>query len=186
MRIRDEVSPEDWLLENVVGSKAALQIISDLLGTQPTLINSNLVSAQNRKRLYWTNKESLVLPNDKGLSFGDIKDVGGEYEILTGKALNKLSSPRCRILKNDTETFPCLLAAQGSKATDSVIIKHLDVTNRLKPVFFFRYPTRREMELAQTVPVNYTAVASYNQAAEMLGNGWTVDVIVHILKQLLP
>lgn len=179
------MDPTSWILENVVGNKEAIQTISGLLGTQPTLINSNLVSAQNRKRLYWTNKETLTLPENKYLSFRDIKDIVGPYQELTGKALNKLLSPRCRVVRNEDEMLPCLLAAQGKKATDSVVIKHIDTADKLKPIFFFRYPTRKEMELAQTVPVDYTSVASYNQAAEMLGNGWTVDVIVHVLKQLL-
>ena len=47
---------------------------------------------------------------------------------------------------------------------------------------FCRYLTQRELELAQTVPVGYTNCLSYNQAQDVLGDGWTVDVIVHILK----
>ena len=185
LRIRDEINPDAWLLENVVGNKEAIKTISELLGTQPTLINSNLVSAQNRKRLYWTNKESLSIPADRGLSFKDIMDTEGVYQKLSGRSLNKLLSPRCRVVRDNSEKLPCLLAAQGKKATDSIVIKHLDTSDKLNPEFFFRYPTRKEMELAQTIPVGYTDISSYNQASEMLGNGWTVDVIVHILKQVL-
>ena len=47
---------------------------------------------------------------------------------------------------------------------------------------FCRYLTRRELELAQTVPVGYTDIVSYNQAQDLLGDGWTIDVITHILK----
>lgn len=49
---------------------------------------------------------------------------------------------------------------------------------------FCRYLTQTELELAQTVPVGYTSCLSYNQACAVLGNGWTVDVIVHILSHL--
>ena len=49
---------------------------------------------------------------------------------------------------------------------------------------FCRYLTRRELELAQTLPEGYTDCVSYNQACKALGNGWTVDVIAHILGHL--
>ncbi|MNR20910.1 hypothetical protein D3C85_1377820 [compost metagenome] len=49
---------------------------------------------------------------------------------------------------------------------------------------FCRYLTRTELEIAQTVPVGYTDCLSYSQACAVLGNGWTVDVISHILKNI--
>lgn len=49
---------------------------------------------------------------------------------------------------------------------------------------FCRYLTRRELELAQTVPIGYTSIASNRQAEDLLGDGWTVDVIAHILKNI--
>ena len=50
---------------------------------------------------------------------------------------------------------------------------------------FCRYLTREELERAQTVPVGYTNCVSYNQAQDLLGDGWTVDVIAHIFGNLV-
>ena len=49
---------------------------------------------------------------------------------------------------------------------------------------FCRILTQRELELAQTLPVGYTSGFSYNQAQKLIGNGWTINVIVHLLKHL--
>ena len=49
---------------------------------------------------------------------------------------------------------------------------------------FCRYLTRGELEQAQTLPIGYTKAISYNQAQAVLGNGWTVDVVAHILSNL--
>ena len=49
---------------------------------------------------------------------------------------------------------------------------------------FCRFLTRRELEKAQTVPIGYTDIVSDKQAEDLLGDGWTVDVISHILKNL--
>ena len=72
-----------------------------------------------------------------------------------------------------------------------VIFKDEDTYNRLKINYEnaedgdVRYLNQKEMELAQTVPIGYTNVVSRNDAACLLGDGWTVDVIVHILKNII-
>ena len=63
LRLLHELKPRYFLLENVAMKKEERKRISDMLGVEPILINSNLVSAQNRKRLYWTN-----IPNVEGHS----------------------------------------------------------------------------------------------------------------------
>ena len=64
-----------FLLENVVGKKSAIQEISKEMGVQGVLFNSNLVSAQNRARYYWTNID-FELPQDKGILLRDILESG--------------------------------------------------------------------------------------------------------------
>ncbi|HEY6143767.1 MAG TPA: DNA (cytosine-5-)-methyltransferase [Flavobacterium sp.] len=61
-----------FLLENVSMKKEFRDIISERLGVKPIEINSALVSAQNRKRLYWTNIKGVCLPKDKGILLKDI------------------------------------------------------------------------------------------------------------------
>jgi hypothetical protein len=49
---------------------------------------------------------------------------------------------------------------------------------------FCRFLTRRELEAAQTIDPGYTDCLSYNQACTVLGNGWTIASICHILKNI--
>lgn len=72
VRILNETKPEYFFLENVKMKKEYQDIISSYLGVEPILINSALVSAQNRQRLYWTNIPGVMQPEDKGISLKDI------------------------------------------------------------------------------------------------------------------
>ena len=71
-RALKEVKPKYFLLENVKMKKEYADMITDRLGVQPIEINSNLLSAQNRKRIYWTNIPGIMLPQDKGIMLKDI------------------------------------------------------------------------------------------------------------------
>ena len=87
------IKPKYFLLENVKMKKEYQDIISDLLGVQPIEINSALVSAQNRKRLYWTNIPNVSQPEDKGIL---LKDIVHEYEDIDVKYfLNEKNVVHC-------------------------------------------------------------------------------------------
>ena len=84
VRILNEVKPKYFILENVNSMpKEAKDIISEALGVQPIMINAALVSAQNRKRLFWTNIPNVTLPEDNGILLKDIleKNVDEKYEV---------------------------------------------------------------------------------------------------------
>lgn len=72
VRLLEEVQPKYFLLENVKMKKEYQDIITRYLGVEPIEINSALVSAQNRKRLYWTNIPNIKQPEDKGIFLKDI------------------------------------------------------------------------------------------------------------------
>ena len=72
VRLLKECKPKFFLLENVKMKKEYQDVISEHLGVEPIEINSALVSAQNRKRLYWTNIPGVTIPNDKGILLKDI------------------------------------------------------------------------------------------------------------------
>lgn len=77
VRLRDELKPRYWVLENVNSMpKEARAQISEILGVQPIMINAALVSAQNRKRLFWTNIPGVTLPADRGILLKDILESG--------------------------------------------------------------------------------------------------------------
>lgn len=72
LRLCHEICPKYYFLENVKMKKEYQDAISELIGVEPYFLDSNLVSAQNRKRLYWTNIEGYIQPQDKGVLLKDI------------------------------------------------------------------------------------------------------------------
>ena len=82
--------------------KEYLQVITDLVGVEPVLINSALVSAQNRNRYYWTNIPGVVQPKDKGIILKDVLENGDQADLVgdNGK----------KLLKEDIKKGSCLLA----------------------------------------------------------------------------
>ena len=90
VRLLKELRPKYFLLENVKMKQQSMDVITEALGVEPTLINSGLVSAQNRPRYYWTNIPMTRLPDDKGIVMRDILEtepVDAHYEA--GKHLIK-------------------------------------------------------------------------------------------------
>ena len=76
VRLLEALKPKYFLLENVKMKKESQQVITEILGVEPIEINSSLVSAQNRKRLYWTNIPVDGLPDDKGTVLSDVLEEG--------------------------------------------------------------------------------------------------------------
>jgi DNA-cytosine methyltransferase len=101
-RLLDECKPKYFLLENVRMKKEHLQVITDLLGVEPILINSSLVSAQNRKRYYWTNIPGVEQPMDKGIVLKDILESGNSADLVGNNGK--------KLLKEDIQKGSCLLA----------------------------------------------------------------------------
>ena len=81
VRILKKCKPKYFLLENVKMKKEYQDIISKYLGVEPIEINSSLVSAQNRKRLYWTNIPGIKQPGNKGILLKDIVHENTDLSI---------------------------------------------------------------------------------------------------------
>jgi DNA (cytosine-5)-methyltransferase 3A len=278
MRLLNEVKPKYFLLENVMMGEKWEKILSKAIGVRPIMINSSLVSAQNRQRLYWTNiglepqglfgdLESIIQqPKDKGILLKDILEaqVDDKY-YLSDKMISWLDK---HALKRDVDVKKLdgnqkssyLTATAQSKqnlSTDYIITHNLqrrsadrpalkenknaggsghlsksdgktyclDIGNTQAVEIFggdFRHDegyrwrdggksgtlmaqartdgtagqalakigstirrlTPIECERLQTVKDNYTNHVSDSQRYKMLGNGWTVDVIAHILNYI--
>jgi hypothetical protein len=84
VRLLNECKPKYFLLENVKMKKEYQDVISEYLGVQPIQINSSLVSAQNRVRLYWTNIPNVNQPEDLGIVLGDIIEDRVDEKFLAG------------------------------------------------------------------------------------------------------
>lgn len=200
-----EAQPKYFLLENVIMKKEWEDIISSYLGVEPIEINSSLVSAQNRRRLYWTNIPNVTLPEDKNITLEDIlEDI--EFPnpaAIRGRRLNKATIVGRRLDKNghrkDTDkTIPITqcLEVRATNTDKSNCLTTVDKDNVLTPLSIgrhpdafknnlpFRYYTTKEMCRLQTVPDDFLNMIPDSAARKALGNGWTVDVIAHILSFL--
>lgn len=179
VRVLKETNPTYFLLENVRMKKEWENIITEQLGVKPILINSRLVSAQNRPRLYWTNIPNIEQPLDRGLVLADIlEDTWDDKFNLSEKACDYMSrlrngKPRWEYHTNPLNGKSACLTANMYKGVPYGVIK--EQLRRLTPV---------ECERLQTVPDNYTAGVSDTQRFKMLGNGWTVDIIAHLLNNM--
>ena len=205
VRAIKECQPKYFLLENVVMKKEWQDIISSYLGVEPIEINSSLVSAQNRRRLYWTNIPNVTLPKDKNITLEDIlEDI--EFPnpaAIRGRRLNKATIVGRRLDKNghrkDTDkTIPITqcLEVRATNTDKSNCLTTVDKDNVLTPLSIgrhpdafknnlpFRYYTTKEMCRLQTVPDDFLNMIPDSAARKALGNGWTVDVIAHIFSFL--
>lgn len=188
VRLLKETKPKYFLLENVVMKKQDEEVITNELGVQPIEINSNLVSAQNRRRLYWTNIPDIQQPKDKGIFIKDIlldeplqlfKDERIEATKVATKNYVKWDisnkgyySQQDRAYYKDGKMC-CVPKSQVKSKVN--VIESEGIYRRLAPI---------EVERLQTVPDDYTSGVSDTQRYNMLGNGWTVDVIAHIFKNI--
>lgn len=184
--------PKYFLLENVIMPKEDEEVITRLLGVEPILIDSGNFSAQNRERLYWTNipfDKKMPINNTKIhdiMEIGEIDDkyyyhgrkytlhgfkkrVVGNLDTHTPEGKRHFTDLTSRIY-NINHKCATLTAVSGGhqekKIYDGVGVR------KLLPV---------EYERLQTLPDGYTEGVSDSQRYKMLGNGWTIDVIAHIL-----
>jgi DNA-cytosine methyltransferase len=180
VRLRDELKPKYFLLENVKMKKEHEQVITEHMGVEPIRINSNLVSAQNRERLYWTNIPGIEQPEDKGILVKDIIDYTGKHKTLPPKTIEaQLYYAKNYKATGKAPTLTRELAhGWGKNITPKCYLEIKAITGE------DRLFSPLECERLQTVPDNYSSVASNTQRFNMLGNGWTVDVIAHIFKNI--
>jgi len=215
VRLLEETKPEYFLLENVKMKKEYSDVITKCLGVSPIEINSSLVSAQNRKRLYWTNIE-VTQPIDKKIHLEDILEYGvvdrdksycldANYckgttveQYITKKRrqiafTERRTEEAKRIRKEFKKKYGVDFSPRRSKElvprndgkmnclTASISLKeHTLIDEKL----YYRKLTPVECERLQTVPDKYTSGVSNTQRYRMLGNGWTVDVVSHIFKNI--
>lgn len=139
MRLLNEVKPKYFLLENVMMGEKWEKILSKAIGVKPIEINSALVSAQNRRRLYWTNigmqpmglfgdLESIIpQPKDKGILLKDIleSEVDAKYYLSQQRIETMLKSERSvPYVDEETKKFNCLLAGYNKIPTDGQYVVH--------------------------------------------------------------
>jgi len=277
VRCVKELKPKYFLLENVRMKKEYLDIISEHMGVEPIMINSALVSAQNRVRYYWTNIPRVEQPEQRGMVLRDIlenKEIDGLSEkaiaymnrgsekytgkktraehyikheskksntltanmhkgvpygviavdkpVQVGEAIDINGHDILKRVYSEDGKSPTLNACTGGNREPKVMVDkrkpnqinpskkangvqpymqdrvfHVDgKSHALTREFasrtnvgdeqevYWRKLTPIECERLQTVPDNYTNHVSNTQRYKMLGNGWTIEVIAHILQNM--
>ena len=180
VRLRDELKPKYFLLENVKMKKEHEQVITEHMGVEPIRINSKLVSAQSRERLYWTNIPGIEQPEDKGILVKDIIDYTTKHKPLTEKGIKSQThyAKNYKAIGKAPTLTRELAHGWGKNITPKCYIEIKAITGE------DRLFTPLECERLQTVPDNYSSIVSNTQRFNLLGNGWTVDVIAHIFKEI--
>ena len=210
LRILEEVKPQFFLLENVIMDWEHSMTITNLLKTRPCRINSSLLSAQLRDRLYWTNigpedfdlfgnrECTIPQPEDKGITLQSILESGWTDMPKSRCLLESDSRPLANpynmfhryystgfttVVFKDEATFEEMKAAY-KKTLDEDGNRSLPYDLEVFAKGRIRYLSQTELEKLQTVPQNYTSILNRNDAACLLGDGWTCDVISHIFSFL--
>ena len=202
------IKPKYFLLENVASMKKEdKELITKMMGVELIMINSSLVSAQQRKRLYWTNIPNVTQPKDKCIVLKDILESGMAdrdkslgltaqyYKGITTKPLECLSKHQLRPYVAEplrvgqignggqgqriysVKGKSVSLSANGGGQGGKTGLYKIDLPDG---EYIIRKLTPLEFERLQTLPDNYTEGVSNTQRYKAIGNGWTVDVIAHI------
>jgi len=202
-RILKEVNPKYFLMENVIMRKEDEDIITNMLGVKPVRINSSLVTAQLRDRLYWTNIPGVTVPEDKGIKLQDIL-TDGYTPFEKARCLMMCDShgyyngcgwtPSRRFHRTfykafSTMVFPDKESYEKAKAYAEKLLRGRKPSRAeyyegcdesvFKPA---RYLWKTERARLQTVPEDYVESLTELESADMLGDGWTVDIIADIFK----
>ena len=193
VRAIEEVNPKYFLVENNYKMPQKDQdIITKTLGVEPILIYSGKVSAQSRYRLYWTNIPNVQQPEDLHIYLKDIVEHGETKE----KDLTNFTKFNNKTYTNYDRPARIGTIGKGGQGERVYSVEGKSVTltangggRGAKGGLYLingmvRKPTPIECERLQTIPDNYTACLSDNERRKVIGNGWTVDVIAHILRSI--
>ena len=203
-RILKEVKPTYFLMENVIMKKENQDIISEMMGVQPIRINSKLITAQMRDRLYWTNIPIVRELEEKSITVNDILN-DGYYPFDKARCLMKNDShgyyngcnwtPIKRFYRWYSKSFTNMVSP--TKEDFERCLKEFNELlgdNKPSAKLFndyvgdtfdcMRYLWKEERARLQTIPEKYVQCMSEKDAADLIGDGWTVDVIAYLFEGL--
>lgn len=176
VRLLKETKPKYFLLENVKMKKEHQDIISEYLGVKPTNINSKLVSAQSRERLFWTNIPlNMIKPKNILLKYLVEGEVEDKYYISeTKEEFIKRHNIKLQFPRDKAFTIPAQFWKQGKQ----------ECRNLIKDDKGWRRFTPLEMERIFGLKDNYTQGESDTRRYFVMGNSWSIKVIEHIFEGL--
>ena len=191
VRLKNELKPKYFLLENVKMKDEIANAIDELMGVKRVFIDSRNFTGHIRKRYYWTNlpieeiesreiKISDIIDDEpfvKDMSFFLDRTPYAPTESYDGiKTINPKDN-------NEKQTWQRgrVYDINGNCPTICASLFDLNITKDHK---YYRKLTINECEKLQGVPKDYTSGVPKGERGKMLGNGWTVDVIAHIFKNI--
>jgi len=197
VRLLNELKPRWFLLENVSMKKEHENIITEELGVEPVVINSKLVSGQLRKRLYWTNIPQNEELKDKGIILQDVLDSGytdrKKARCLLVSDSRPLATPvkmfhryhatgfTTLVFKDKIHYIKCM--AHYRKNFPEKTALSIDRSNIDTSIYNgIRYLNKRERARLQNIDEKYVENMVENEVSGLLGDSWTLDVIVHLIK----
>ena len=190
------VKPKYFFFENVKMGKEDMDTISESLGVQPVRVNSKVVSGSLRDRFYWTNIPFVGDLSDKNIKLQDVLESGwtdrDKARCLLESDSRPLSTPVKMFHRHYSTGFttPIFLSEYHFKSCENHYNENFkglsanEIVCNSNVYDGIRYLNRNEREKLQGVPMNYTKSVSENEAAGLLGDGWTVDVVVEFFKGL--
>ena len=170
VRLKSECNPTYFMLENVKMKAEHQNIISEILGVKPILINSELVSAQSRERLYWTNIPITQMPTDKGILLKDIIEIGEPIKDKSQTILATLYKENAKsMIKRNKAGLLVKMSSENPR------IKELSITDRgIRP----HRNDKRKSGISEIGTIHYPDTKSYtitaNHAPKVLTEiiGW--------------
>ena len=195
LRLLKEINPTYFLLENVKMKKEHEEMINEMMGVEPILIDSKLICGALRKRNYWTNIPNVQQPTDKNIKLNDVLDCG-YCNMDKARTLCEADSRPSRTpvkmfhryQKFNTVIFKDKKHYEDCKKHYEENFKGLSAKEIVYDGTIYdgiRYLNRHERERLQTLPHDYCRLLTDNEVAGVCGDGWTVDVIAHIFESLV-
>lgn len=205
VRLKNTIQPKYFLFENVKMRSDIRSAISTLMGCEAIEINSNLFTAQNRKRLYWTNISIGPFVVDSSVYLKDILETkvrSGESiklkrplskQLIMGENPQVLTEARTESAKTERRNNLQNGFDYCSRSNKEYVLRtdgkaNTVTTSEFENILFdkqIRTLTPIECERLQGLPDNYTHLLSNKQRYKSIGNGFTVPVIAHILKGIM-
>lgn len=176
---KEKFRPNYFLYENNESISKDIQAqISRELGVELLHFNSSIVSAQNRKRIYATNT-TVEMPEDRKITLDQIVEEDVQPIALYRP---RFKENKCRIYTAGKS--PTITAAGGGEHIPRLLLKGHSVDDITPDTYkdISREMTVKEVERLQTMPEGYTRNLSKTRAMNALGNGWTAEIIMHIIK----
>ena len=181
VRALREAKPKYFLYENNFSiSQEIKEEISKQLGVEPIMINSALVSGQSRKRCYWTNIPNITIPEDKGIMCYDVVDFSTHDFRPIGEWVWSYWGEKQKI-----DTLKTVKSEKSHTLTTSKTHSMGYYLSEDKKTYCNL--TVNDYEALQTLPIGYVDNVKIKSTSKYraIGNGWTVDVVAHILKGVI-